>query len=344
MSTAPTQNLPDLKDIQSAKRNLGASDLSITPIGFGAWAIGGGSWEFAWGSQDDSESIAAIRRSVSLGVNWIDTAAVYGLGHSEEMVREALAGIPQSERPYIFTKCTLIWNETREISHSMQADSIRRECESSLRRLGVEVIDLYQMHWPARNGSPDGSSPGSIEEALGAMDDLKKQGKIRHIGVSNFNVGHLERAIKVTEITSLQPPYSMLRRAAEQQLLPWCQSHNVGVIVYSPMLSGLLTGKMTKERVDAFPEDDWRRNNPEFKEPKLSKNLELVERLREIGSRHGRATGEVAVAWTLRNPAVTGAIVGGRSAKQVEGVIGAATFRLSEGELAEIDAALAKLQ
>ena len=343
MSTAPTQSIPSPQEIQSAKRQLGKSDLFITPIGFGAWAIGGGSWEFAWGSQDDSESIAAIRRSVSLGVNWIDTAAVYGLGHSEEMVREALKDIPKAERPYVFTKCTLIWDEVRQISHNMQADSIRRECESSLKRLGVDSIDLYQMHWPARNGNPDGSSPGSIEEALGAMTDLKKQGKIRHIGVSNFTVQHLERAVKVTEITSLQPPYSMLRPAAEEQLLPWCQSHNVGVIVYSPMLSGLLTGKMTKERVNSFPDDDWRRNNPEFKEPKLSKNLELVEKLREIGSRHGRSPGEVAIAWTLRNPAVTGAIVGGRSEKQVEGIIGAATFLLSPQELSEIDKALAKL-
>jgi aryl-alcohol dehydrogenase-like predicted oxidoreductase len=329
--------------MQSAKRNLGKSDLAITPIGFGAWAIGGGSWEFAWGPQDDSESIGAIQRAISLGVNWVDTAAVYGLGHSEEMVRRALADIPKAERPYIFTKCTLIWDQARQISHNMQADSIRRECENSLERLGVDSIDLYQMHWPARNGSPDGSSPGSIEEALGAMADLKKQGKIRHIGVSNFTVEHLERAVKVTEIASLQPPYSMLRRAAEKELLPWCQSHGLGVIVYSPMLSGLLTGKMTKERVNSFPQDDWRRNNPEFKDPKLSKNLELVEELRDIGSRHGRAPGEVAIAWTLRNPVVTGAIVGGRSDKQVEGVIGAGMFRLSKDELSEIDSALSKL-
>jgi aryl-alcohol dehydrogenase-like predicted oxidoreductase len=343
MSTATTQKSSGSADIRSAKRNLGKSNLAITPVGFGAWAIGGGSWEFAWGPQDDSQSIGAIRRAISLGVNWVDTAAVYGLGHSEEIVQRALADIPKGERPYVFTKCTLIWDEARQISHNMQADSIRRECESSLKRLGVDSIDLYQMHWPARNGSPDGSSPGSIEEALGAMDELKKQGKIRHIGVSNFTVEHLERAVKATEITSLQPPYSMLRRAAEERLLPWCQSHGLGVIVYSPMLSGLLTGKMTKERVNSFPEDDWRRNNVEFKEPKLSRNLELVEKLREIGSRHSRVPGEVAIAWTLRNPAVTGAIVGGRSEKQVEGVVGAATFRLSKDELSEIDSALSKL-
>ena len=328
----------------SARRPLGRSNLAITPVGFGAWAIGGGQWEFAWGSQDDADSVAAIRRAIQLGVNWIDTAAVYGLGHSEVVVGKALRDIPKAQRPYVFTKCSLVWDDAREVRHNLEAASIKRECEASLERLGIDTIDLYQMHWPAWKGGPESASPGSVEEALGAMLDLQKQGKIRFIGVSNFNAGQLERALKVAAITSLQPPYSMLRRAVERDVLPWCEKNNVGVIVYSPMLSGLLTGSMTKERAANLPSDDWRRNNPEFQEPKLSKNLELVETLRTIGERHGRTPGEVAIAWTLRLPAVTGAIVGGRNAKQVEGVVGAATFRLSQAEIAEIAAALMKDQ
>jgi aryl-alcohol dehydrogenase-like predicted oxidoreductase len=343
MSTAVT-NIPSIQDLAAAKRRLGRSSLSITPVGFGAWAIGGGQWEFAWGAQDDADSVAAIQRSIKLGVNWIDTAAVYGLGHSETVVAAALRDVSKRERPYVFTKCSLVWDASREVSHSLRAASIKQECENSLKRLETETIDLYQIHWPAWKGGPESASPGSVEEALGAMVELQKQGKIRFIGVSNFNLEQLERASKVATITSLQPPYSMLRRGVEQDLLPWCEKNGVGVIVYSPMLSGLLTGSMTKERAANLPADDWRRNNSEFQEPKLSKNLELVETLRTIGQRHGRTPGEVAIAWALRLPAVTGAIVGGRNAKQVEGVVGAATFRLNRAELAEIEAALAKLR
>jgi aryl-alcohol dehydrogenase-like predicted oxidoreductase len=340
MTLAETQKTPSLLDLRKAQRQLGSSDLVITPIGFGAWAIGGGQWEFAWGAQDDAQSIAAIRHAVELGMNWIDTAAAYGLGHSEEVVAQALRDISKSDRPYVFTKCSLVWNEAREVSHNLEAASIRRECEASLKRLKIDTIDLYQIHWPAWKGGPESASPGSIEEALGAMAELRKEGKIRHIGVSNFNVAQLERATKIAPIVSLQPPYSMLHREAERELFPWCERHGVGTIVYSPMVSGLLAGKMTKERVASFPQDDWRRNSPDFKEPQLSKNLALVERLREIGARHGRAPGEVAVAWVLRLTAVTGAIVGGRSDKQVEGTIGAATFRLRPEEIAEIETAL----
>ncbi|HWF47389.1 MAG TPA: aldo/keto reductase [Bryobacteraceae bacterium] len=340
MASTETQKLPSKADLRKTLRRLGHSDLEITPIGFGAWAIGGGQWEFAWGEQDDSQSIGAIRRAIELGMNWIDTAAVYGLGHSEEVVAQALRDIPKSDRPYVFTKCSLVWNEAREVSHNLEAASIRRECEASLKRLKLDAIDLYQIHWPAWKGGPESASPGSIEEALGAMVDLRKEGKIRNIGVSNFNVPQLERAMKTAPIVSLQPPYSMLHRDAERDLFPWCKSHGVGTIVYSPMASGLLAGKMTKERVAAFPEDDWRRNSPDFTEPNLSKNLALVERLRQIGARHGRAPGEVALAWVLRLSAVTGAIVGGRSDKQVEGIVGAATFRLSPEEIAEIESAL----
>ncbi|HEX4227030.1 MAG TPA: aldo/keto reductase [Bryobacteraceae bacterium] len=340
MSLTETQKAPSSAIMRKARRRLGQSDLEITPVGFGAWAIGGGQWEFAWGAQDDTQSIAAIRRAIELGMNWIDTAAVYGLGHSEEVVSQALRDIPKNDRPYVFTKCSLVWNEAREVSHNLEAASIQRECEASLKRLQIDTIDLYQIHWPAWKGGPESASPGSIEEALGAMTDLRKAGKIRHIGVSNFNVPQLERGVKVAPIVSLQPPYSMLHRDAESELFPWCERQGVGTIVYSPMVSGLLAGKMTKERVAAFPDDDWRRDSPDFQEPRLSRNLALVERLRQIGARHGRPPGEVAVAWVLRLPAVTGAIVGGRSYKQVEGMIGAATFRLSREEIAEIESAL----
>jgi aryl-alcohol dehydrogenase-like predicted oxidoreductase len=340
MSTAAT-NLPSVQEVQKHRRLLGQSDLLITSIGFGAWAIGGSQWEFAWGPQNDQESIAAIRRAVSLGVNWIDTAAVYGLGHSETVVGRALREIPSSDRPYVFTKCSLVWDENRVLSHSLTAESIRGECEHSLRRLGVEAIDLYQIHWAGWRGRPENLSPGSVEEAVGALADLQRAGKIRHIGVSNFDVGQLERAVKLATIASLQPPYSMLRRGIEAELLPWCQAHDIGVIVYSPMLSGLLTGSMTRERAASLPADDWRRRNAEFQEPKLSRNLALIEELRAIGAQHHRSPGEVAIAWTLRLPAVTGAIVGSRSASQIEGVIGTATFRLSNGEIARIEDALA---
>jgi aryl-alcohol dehydrogenase-like predicted oxidoreductase len=319
-------------------RQLGRTDLRITPIGFGAWAIGG-EWRFGWGPQDDAESIGAIRQAISRGMNWIDTAPAYGLGHSEEVVARALADIPRAERPYVFTKCTLVWGEDRVVRHDVSSASIRREVEDSLRRLQVEVIDLYQMHWP-RWAAQTAPSPGSVAEAWGTLADLKAQGKVRHIGVSNFTVQDLETAEQIAPIGSLQPPYSMLRRAIEAEVLPFCEDHDIGVLVYSPMQSGLLTGAMTRERIGQLADSDWRRNNKEFQEPLLSKNLALVEVLRAIGTRHGRTPGEVAIAWTLRHPAVTGAIVGGRSAQQVDGVVGAMDFRLSEPELAEIERAL----
>ena len=316
----------------SSLRTLGNSDLQLTPIGFGAWAIGGGDWKFAWGPQDDNQSIEAIHRALDLGINWIDTAAVYGLGHSEEVVARALKST--SHKPYVFTKCALRWNEDRSIYNSIKADSVRLELEASLRRLNVETIDLYQIHWP--NPDPE------IEEGLGELAKLQQQGKIRWIGVSNFNVEQMKRAQKIAPITSLQPPYSMLRRAIEAEILPFVQEQGIGVINYSPMLSGLLTGKMTAERVAAMPADDWRRNAVEFNEPRLSRNLQLVELLREIGGGHGVTAGVVAVAWTLHHPAIAAAIVGGRSGKQVEEIAPALNFRLSQEEYVRINAFLAE--
>jgi aryl-alcohol dehydrogenase-like predicted oxidoreductase len=312
------------------KKTLGNSDMKLTPIGFGAWAIGGGDWQFAWGPQDDNDSIAAIHKALDLGINWIDTAAVYGLGHSEEVVARALK--TASQKPYVFTKCGLVWNEKREVVNDLK--QVRRECEDSLRRLGVEAIDLYQMHWP----KPD----EEIEEAWGVMADLRREGKVRWIGVSNFSVSQMERVMKIAPITSNQPPYSMLNRAIEAEVLPFCQKNGVGVINYAPMHSGLLTGAMTKERVANFPKDDFRRNAKNYQEPLLSRNLAVADFIGEIGKRHGVSAGVIAIAWTLHHPAVTAAIVGGRNAKQVEGVIPAATFRLSEKEFAEIQAYLAE--
>ncbi|MBM3161759.1 MAG: aldo/keto reductase [Chlorobi bacterium] len=308
-------------------RRLGNTDMYLTPIGFGSWAIGGGNWAYGWGPQDDSEAIHAIQRAVELGINWIDTAAVYGLGHSEELVARALEGI--GNRPYVFTKCSLVWNDRRRISSSLKADSIRRECEESLRRLKVEAIDLYQIHWP--NPEPD------LEEGWQTMAALREEGLVRHIGVSNFNVEQMRRVMRIAPLASLQPPYSMLRPAVEKDILPFCAEHGIGVIVYSPMLSGMLTGAMTRERVENLPFDDWRRENREFQEPFLSANLELVELLKRIGSKHNRSAGEVAVAWTLRHPAVTGAIAGGRSAAQVEGIAGAGEFRLAAEDVDRIN-------
>jgi aryl-alcohol dehydrogenase-like predicted oxidoreductase len=309
------------------KKRLGNSDLELTPVGVGAWAMGGGGWAFAWGPQDDDESIAAIHEALDRGVNWIDTAAVYGLGHSEEVVARALAG--RSNRPYVFTKCERNWDDNRQIYKSLKADSIRRECENSLRRLKVDVIDLYQIHWP----EPE----EDIEEGWGALAKLKEEGKVRWIGVSNFNAQQLERVRPIAPITSLQPPYSAVSPEIENETLPYCQKHGIGVIVYSPMKSGLLTGKMTKERVAALPEDDFRRRALAFQEPNLSRNLELAQLMKRVGERHGRAAGEVAIAWTLRHPAVTAAIVGMRSAEQARGVLGALEFRLAPEEIAEID-------
>ena len=308
------------------KKKLGNSDMVLTPVGVGAWAMGGGGWAFGWGPQDDAQSIAAIHAALDQGINWIDTAAIYGLGHSEEVVARALKG--RSQRPYIFTKCALVWDENREVGRSLKADSVRRECESSLRRLQVDTIDLYQIHWP--DPEPD------LEEGWRTLAELQKEGKVRWIAVSNFKVAQMERCRAIGPITSLQPPYSAVSPEVEDEILPYCQQHNIGVTVYSPMKSGLLTGKMTRERVASFPEDDFRRKALNFQEPHLSRNLELAERMKQIGARHGRSAGEVAIAWTLRHPAVTAAIVGMRSAEQVTGVIGAMEFRLSEAEIQEI--------
>jgi aryl-alcohol dehydrogenase-like predicted oxidoreductase len=311
-------------------RQLGNSDLHITPIGIGAWAIGGGGWDGSMGPQNDCDSIPAIHAALDHGMNWIDTAALYGLGHSEEMVARALEG--RKLRPYIFTKCERVWDEKGKIGASLKAASIRRECEASLRRLKTDVIDLYQIHWP----EPD----EDIEEGWSTLAKLKQEGKVRYIGVSNFSVAQMKRAQTIAPITSLQPPYAVVRRDIEREILPFCLAQNIGVIVYSPMYAGLLTGSMTRERVANFLPEDWRRNLPGFKEPALSQNLQVVELLRGIGQRHGRTPGEVAIAWTLHNPAVTGAIVGFRSPKQVAGIVGAGEFRLQAAELREIEDAL----
>ena len=314
------------------KVRFGKTDLEITPVGFGAWAIGGGGWAAAWGPQDDDEAVGAIRRALELEINWVDTAAVYGLGHSEELVARALKGVPDADRPYVFTKCSLVWDEGGDISNVLKRDSVKRECEQSLRRLQTDVIDLYQIHWPR----PD----EDIEEGWSALAELKEEGKVRHIGVSNFDVSQMERANEISPVETLQPPYNMLNRGVEEEILPYCGENDIGVIVYSPMRSGLLTGKMTAERVQNMPSDDWRRNADDFQEPRFSRNLELVERLTEIGERRGKSPAEVAIAWTLRHPAVTAAIVGGRRPDQVDGIIGAAEFRLSEDEIEEIETAI----
>ena len=311
-------------------RKLGNSDLHITPVGYGAWAIGGSGWEFGWGSQDDNDSIAAIHRCLELGVNWIDTAAVYGLGHSEEVVARALKTWP-GQRPYVFTKCGLRWDTQGNVRKVLSADSIRREVEDSLRRLSVNVIDLYQIHWPPDPDSAD------LEEGWATLSSLQRQGKVRWIGVSNFNVQQLRRAQSITPVTSLQPRYSLVHREVEDQVLPYCLQEGSGVIVYSPMASGLLTGAMTRGRAAKLPMDDWRRSHPDFTEPQLSRNMALVERLEEIARRHNRSAGEVAIAWTLHNPAVTGAIVGARTARQAEGVMRAGELHLSDEEVREIE-------
>jgi aryl-alcohol dehydrogenase-like predicted oxidoreductase len=315
-------------------RTLGNSDLELTPIGLGTWAIGGGDWSNAWGPQDDADSIAAIHRAVDLGINWIDTAAVYGLGHSEEMVGRAIKSL--SNKPYIFTKCALPWHPDRSVYNSLKPSSIAVEVEASLKRLQIDVIDLYQIHWP----KPD----DEVEEGWETLARLQEEGKVRWIGVSNFSVEQMKRALKIAPITSLQPPYSMLRRSIETEILPFAQANGIGVINYSPMLSGMLTGKMTAERAANMAPDDWRRNNKEFNEPRLAQNLRLVELLREIGNAHGVTPGVVAVAWVLHNPAITGAIVGGRNAKQVEETAAALNFRLTEEEFAKIVAFLATME
>ena len=310
-------------------RKLGNSDLHITPVGYGAWAIGGSGWQFAWGSQDDNDSIAAIHRALELGVNWIDTAAVYGLGHSEEVVARALKSWP-GPRPYVFTKCGLRGDADGNVRKVLNADSIRHEVEDSLRRLSVEVIDLYQIHWP-----PDPDS-AELEEGWSTLASLQRQGKVRWIGVSNFSVQQLRRAQVVASVTSLQPRYSLVHREVEDQVLPYCMRESIGVIVYSPMASGLLTGAMTRERAAKLSKDDWRRTDADFTEPNLTRNLALVEHLRQIARRYNRSAGEAAIAWTLHNAAVTGAIVGARNARQAEGVMRAGEFRLTDEDVSEI--------
>lgn len=308
-------------------RKLGNTDMDITALGFGTWAIGGGGWAYGWGPQDDKASIAAINRALDLGMNWIDTAPVYGFGRSETVVGQAIKG--RSQQLYIFTKCTRRWDDKGQIYGNLKADSIRREVDESLRRLKVDVIDLYQIHWP--------DPAADIEEAWTAMAELREAERVRFLGVSNFSVEQMRRAHAIVPISSLQPPYSLTRPEIEQEILPFCAENNIGVIAYSPMANGLLSGTMTRERIAALPDDDWRKTkNKDFQEPNLTHNLKLVELLRDIGKRHGRSPGEVAIAWTLRHPAVTGAIVGGRRADQVDGIIGAGDFRLSEDEIAEI--------
>jgi aryl-alcohol dehydrogenase-like predicted oxidoreductase len=309
------------------RRRLGNTDMHITPVGFGAWALGGGEWLYSWGPQDDRESIVAIHHALDLGINWVDTAAGYGLGHSEEVVGQAITGM--TERPYVFTKCSLPWNERGEFIASLKRDSIRRECEGSLRRLKLDVIDLYQIHWP----NPD----EEIEEGWTTLAELQHEGKVRWIGASNFSVAQMRRAEAIAPVNSLQPPYSLIRPEVEHEILPYCQEHNIGVIVYSPMYSGLLSGKMTTERIKNMPSDDWRQRDPEFQMPRLEQNLQLVSTLAEIGKRHGVEPGVVAIAWTLCHPGVTGAIVGVRRPSQVDGIIPSASFRLSPQETEQLN-------
>ncbi len=320
-----------------AFKKLGNSDLEITPIGMGTWAIGG-DWAFGWGPQDDADSIAALRRSVESGINWIDTAPVYGFGHAERIVARALEVFSESERPLVFTKCGIIWDDAKNVGHNLGVKSVAAEVDASLHRLGTDVLDLCQIHWPA---FPPGASDDEIEEGWSTLAELKAQGKIRQISVSNFDVAQMERLRSIAPITSLQPPYSMLMRQIEDDVLPFCEQNGIGVIGYAPLHNGMLSGKMTRERIEAMPETDWRINvNPAFMEPHLSRNLELVEVLRGVGDRHERSVAEVAIAWTLRLPAITGVIVGGRNAGQVDGVAGALEFRLSDDEIAEIDSCL----
>jgi aryl-alcohol dehydrogenase-like predicted oxidoreductase len=305
---------------------LGDTDLEITRIGFGAWAIGGGGWEFGWGPQQDEESIAAIQYAVAQGVNWIDTAAAYGFGRSEEVVGKAISGLQR--KPLVFTKCSLLEGPGRKAVHSLKRDSVLREAEASLTRLGVDAIDLYQIHWP--NPAQD------IEEGWSALAELKERGLVRHIGVSNFDTEQLRRISQIAPVETLQPEYSLIERDVEPKILPYAESAGIGVIVYSPMGSGLLTGGMTRERIANMPADDWRSRAPEFNEPELSRHLELVGRLARVAERYGTTPGAVAIAWTLRNPAVDGAIVGFRNPAQVGPLLPAANLRLTDADVAEI--------
>jgi aryl-alcohol dehydrogenase-like predicted oxidoreductase len=306
---------------------LGNTDLEITRVGFGAWAIGGNGYEFGWGAQDDDESIATIHPALELGINWIDTAAVYGLGRSEGVVGRALEAL--DERPYVFTKASLRDGGNGKVVHKLKRDSILYEVESSLERLRIDAIDLYQVHWP----NPD----ADIEEGWATMAELKEQGLVRHIGVSNFDVDQLRRIQGIAPVESLQPPYSLVARDVEEEILPFAKSEGIGVIVYSPMGSGLLTGKMTRERIESLPEDDWRKHNDRFREPQLSRNLALVDRLRTVADRHGTTPGAIAVAWTLLNPAVDGAIVGFRRPDQVDPLVDSGSIELSVKDIALIE-------
>jgi aryl-alcohol dehydrogenase-like predicted oxidoreductase len=303
------------------KKRLGRTELEVSVLGLGTWAMGGGDWAYGFGPQDERESVAAIHRAVGHGINWMDTAPVYGLGHAEEVISRALARLPSSDRPLVFTKCGLVWKEKR-IRQRLGAKSIRREAEASLRRLGVETIDLYQIHWP---------NASTIVEAWRTLVELRTEGKVRHIGVSNFDVSQLERLRAIAPVESLQPPYSFARRGIENEILPYCHEQGIGVIVYSPLESGLLSGKMTRERIEALPESDWRkRKGEEFREPRLSRNLALADRVRAAAARMSVSPAALAVAWTLKHPAVTGAIVGARSATQIDDLVKAAGIDVGE--------------
>ena len=318
-------------------RRFGRTGMEITGVGFGAWAIGGADWAVGWGAQDDRDSIAAIRHAVDRGINWIDTAAVYGLGHSEEVVRKALAEIPAARRPYVFTKCGLVWDENDRNASPRQVGapaSIQREVEASLKRLGVEQIDLYQMHWPAADGTP-------LDDYWKTILDLKAQGKVRAVGLSNHNVSQLEAAERLGHVDTLQPPFSAIRRDVAAAELPWCHAHETGIIVYSPMQSGLLAGRFTAKRAKSLPKDDWRSRDAEFSGDKLGRNLKLADALKPVAARHDTTVAAVAVAWTLAWPGVTGAIVGARSAAQVDGWIDAAALHLTAADLDDIAAAIA---
>jgi aryl-alcohol dehydrogenase-like predicted oxidoreductase len=302
--------------------------MQITRIGFGAWAIGGGDWEFGWGPQEDAQSVAAIEHALEQGINWIDTAHAYGFGHSEEVVGRALAGAG-GDRPYVFTKCSLLNDGSGKVVHSLKRDSILREAEGSLKRLGVDAIDLYQIHWP----DPE----ADIEEGWAALAELKEQGLVRHIGLSNFDVAQMERVKGIAPIETLQPPYSLVHREVEDEILPYAQDQGIGAIVYSPMASGLLTGKMTRERIQAMPDNDWRKTDADYNEPRLTRNLELVERLTRVADRYDTTPGAVAIGWTLLNPAVDGAIVGFRRPEQVDPLIASAILRMRDADVAEIE-------
>lgn len=315
-------------------RKLGWTSINLSTIGLGTWALGGGGWKFSWGPQDDSESISAIQHAVELGINWIDTAAVYGLGHSEEIVGKAIKGL--RDKPIIATKCERVWDKDGNIFGRLKKESIHSEVEASLKRLKIEVIDLYQIHWP----EPD----EDIEEAWTALGDLIKEGKIRYAGVSNFNLEQLKRIQPIHPVASFQPPYSMLERGIEKELLEYCSENNIGVIVYSPMQKGLLTGKFTRERVQNLPEDDHRRRDPRFQEPELSTNLKLVEELRLLAEKSGRTVAQLAIVWVLRRPEVTAAIVGARRPSQIEETVVAGDWTLSKEQIAAIDLLLEKRQ